>query len=317
MQRETGVEEAVDHEGNSPPAGGQDMSCSEGYCSQPEMKLASFDFPMAPKLKIPDEEELEAFKSIHIQTKSSELSDEKPLEKNDNGTAPATTVIEERISILIPNILLTDLQILPDEPLGLHPTPESRVGKHLTRSLEITGILGTGACGIVYSAMKHSDQNRYAIKALSKKHKCGAPLDRRERKFQSREIKLHYAASSHPNVVSMLRIMDDPECIYILLQYCPDGDLFSNITEMGRFVGNDYLIRVTFLQLLSAVQHCHKLGIYHRDLKPENILLDGTQVFLADFGLATTDSESDEHGCGSSSYMSPGKVTPLDSSHGY
>jgi len=90
--------------------------------------------------------------------------------------------------------------------------------------------------------------------------------------------------------------MDDPECIYILLQYCPDGDLFSNITEMGRFVGNDYLIRVTFLQLLSAVQHCHKLGIYHRDLKPENILLDGTQVFLADFGLAVRYRSLFEHG---------------------
>jgi hypothetical protein len=260
VQRETGVEEAVDHEGNSPPAGGQDISCSEGYRPQTEMKLDSLDFPMPLKLKISVEEELEAFKSIHIQTKSSELLDEKPLEKNDNGTAPAT-VIGERISILIPNLLLTDLQILPDEPLGLHPTPESRVGKYLMRSLEIKGILGTGAYGIVYSAMDHSHQTWYALKALSKKRINGAPLDRRQREFQSREIQLHYAASAHPNIVSLLRIIDDPECTYIVLQYCPDGDLFSNITEMGRFVGNDYLIRATFLQLLSAVQHCHKLGI--------------------------------------------------------
>jgi serine/threonine protein kinase len=183
--------------------------------------------------------------------------------------------------------------------------------------LEIKGILGTGAYGIVYSAMDHSHQTWYALKALSKKGINGAPLDRRQREFQSREIQLHYAASAHPNIVSLLRIIEDPECTYIVLQYCRDGDLFSNITEMGRFVGNDYLIRATFLQLLSAVQHCHKLGIYHRDLKPENILVDGTQVFLADFALATTDSESDDHGCGSTFYMSPGKVTSLDSSHGY
>jgi serine/threonine protein kinase len=107
----------------------------------------------------------------------------------------------------------------------------------------------------------------------------------------------------------MLKILDDPECTYIILSYYPDGDLFSNITETDRFVGKDHVIRATFLQILSAVQHCHKLGIYHRDLKPENILLDGTQVLLSNFNLATTESESDNNCCGSTIYMSPGKVT--------
>jgi serine/threonine protein kinase len=172
-------------------------------------------------------------------------------------------------------------------------------------------ILGTGAYGVVYSAFDYSTYTWYAVKALNKYNPNGEPLDKRQRDFQSREIQLHYGASAHPNIVSMLKIVDDPECTFVILEYCPEGDLFSNITERGTYIGNDSLVRRAFLQILDAVEHCHRLGIYHRDLKPENILVSnaGMDVLLADFGLATMDEESEDHGCGSTFYMSPGRLT--------
>lgn len=156
---------------------------------------------------------------------------------------------------------------------------------------------------MVYSAIDIQTNTPYAVKALNK-----AGLDPRQRKFQQREIKLHHMASHHPNIVSLVRIMDSHDCTFVVIEFCPEGDLFSNITERGHFVGNDFLAKRAFLQILDAVEFCHSIGIYHRDLKPENILVSdrGMNVKLADFGLATTDAYTSDFGCGSTFYMSPG-----------
>ncbi|KAK5652086.1 hypothetical protein OQA88_10862 [Cercophora sp. LCS_1] len=185
--------------------------------------------------------------------------------------------------------------------------PEDRLGRFLTPTLQLNDILGTGAYGVVYSAIDHKDSTQYAVKCLSKFNADGTPLDRRQLSFQTREIRLHYLASAHPNVVSMLKIIDNPDCVYVILEYCPEGDLFYNITECGQYVGKDELAKSVFLQILDAVEHCHRLGIYHRDLKPENILVSnrGETVKLADFGLATSSERSEDYGCGSTFYMSP------------
>jgi serine/threonine protein kinase len=189
--------------------------------------------------------------------------------------------------------------------------PEERLGRFITSSLQLTGIVGTGAYGVVYSAVDTKTSVRYAVKCLSKFNPDGTPLDRRQVAFQTREIRLHYLASSHRNVVSILKIIDYLDCIYVILEYCPEGDLFYNITERGQYVGKDQLAKKAFLQILDAVEHCHSLGIYHRDLKPENVLVSdqGETVKLADFGLATSSERSEDYGCGSTFYMSPGRFS--------
>lgn len=180
--------------------------------------------------------------------------------------------------------------------------PEDRLGCVLANRLELVSVLGVGAYGIVYQAVDIYTDEIFAVKALPK-----YGLDPRQQRFQQAEIALHYQASQHPNVVSMMRILDSPDCTYVVLEFCPEGDLFSNITEQGRFVGDDRLAKAVFLQLLDAVQFCHSIGIYHRDLKPENVLVtnQGNTVKLADFGLATKDKITTDFGCGSTFYMSP------------
>jgi serine/threonine protein kinase len=181
-------------------------------------------------------------------------------------------------------------------------SPEARLGHVLAGRLQLTSVLGVGAYGVVYTALDLPTNTQYAVKALNK-----VGLDPRQQRFQQREIQLHYQASFHPNVLSLLKIMETPDCTYVVLEYCPEGDLFSNITEQGRYVGHDLLAKSIFLQVLEAVEYCHSIGIYHRDLKPENVLVtdEGMTVKLADFGLATTDRITSDYGCGSTFYMSP------------
>ncbi len=181
--------------------------------------------------------------------------------------------------------------------------PEARLGSLLAGRLELTGLLGVGAYGVVYTARDIVTNVPYAVKALNK-----VGLEPRQKRFQQCEIELHHQASRHPNVASLVKIMDSPDCTYVVVEYCPDGDLFTNITERGRYIGDDALAKSVFLQILDAVEYCHSIGIYHRDLKPENILVtdQGMTVKLADFGLATSDYITSDFGCGSTFYMSPG-----------
>ena len=81
--------------------------------------------------------------------------------------------------------------------------------------------------------------------------------------------------------------------IDVILEYYPEGDLFSNITPRGLYVSDSAICRA--FPVSDVVVHCHNLETYHRDLKPENILVSMDQVLLANFGFATTGLGSKVH----------------------
>ncbi|KAH6915339.1 kinase-like domain-containing protein, partial [Coprinopsis sp. MPI-PUGE-AT-0042] len=165
--------------------------------------------------------------------------------------------------------------------------------------------LGSGAYGKVYRALDLLYKPKPVYCAVKVLH-CHPPGSKRE-KTQLREIVLQAKVSGHPNIVSLLDFFTNPLYLFVVLELCAGGDLFSAITEKGWYQDKPARIKATFLQILDGVQHCHERHIFHRDIKPENILcsLDGATARLADFGLSTTQRLSKEFGCGSSYYMSP------------
>ncbi|KAI1788855.1 kinase-like protein [Ganoderma leucocontextum] len=170
----------------------------------------------------------------------------------------------------------------------------------------LTRMLGSGTYGVVYEAIdtRASSSGAPASRAI----KITRKADRKKHELAAarREIGLHGLVSNHPNVVTVHDAYEDDNYFYLVMDFCKGGDLFEPICRQV-YVGNDALVRRAFLSLIDAVEACHSLRIYHRDLKPENILVsdDRSQVYLADFGLATNQPIVQEFYCGTAAYMSP------------
>lgn len=112
-------------------------------------------------------------------------------------------------------------------------------------------------------------------------------------------VKLHWAFQSV--------ILNQPEDLCFVMDFCPGGELFFHLHRLGRF--SEAQAKFYFSEVLLALEHLHSSDIVYRDLKPENILLDiDGHIRLADFGLAK-DQMRDEvlsySFCGSPEYMCP------------
>jgi serine/threonine protein kinase len=111
---------------------------------------------------------------------------------------------------------------------------------------------------------------------------------------------------NHPNLVRVLDVVYHPDLIFLIMEYCPNGDLCQYIADRLRL--DEVESRRIFVQLVDALVYLHARSIAHRDLKPNNILMDQfSNPKIADFGLCHyTDAKSLLNTpCGSIFYAAP------------
>lgn len=138
-----------------------------------------------------------------------------------------------------------------------------------------------GSYGVVFRARDKQTGDIVALKKLK--------LDEEKNGFPITALREVYALMScrHENVVSVRDVVvgDTLTQVFVVMDFI-EHDLKSLLTVMpSPFLQSE--IKTLMMQLLSAVNHCHRNWILHRDLKTSNLLMNnrGT-IKVADFGLA-------------------------------
>ena len=146
--------------------------------------------------------------------------------------------------------------------------------------------LGNGGMGTVWLAEDDILSRQVAVKEVSPpadmtEHERGLLRKRTLREAQTA------ARLSHPNVVTIYDVVEDDGRPWIVMELIRSRSLRELVEADGPLTSQQ--AAGVGLQILTALNAAHALGIVHRDVKPGNVLIDTDgRAILADFGIART-----------------------------
>lgn len=90
--------------------------------------------------------------------------------------------------------------------------------------------------------------------------------------------------SPHSHIIQLIEVLyDEPTGRLALVFEIMEMNLYEAIKGRQNYLP-ETKVKNYMYQLLKAIEHMHRNGIFHRDIKPENILLTAETVKLADLG---------------------------------
>ena len=180
------------------------------------------------------------------------------------------------------------------------PIKERQIGDYL-----IQEVLGDGGFAKVYLGMHIPTKERVAIKVIDKEELFSEEENKKRLLLEISILK----KVRHKNIIKLYEIMETPQTIYLVMEYCNSGELFDFIVSKDKL--NEKQACAFYQEVIDALSYLHSQNIVHRDIKPENILLNkinrNINCKLIDFGISRTFEKNQliETPCGTASYAPP------------
>lgn len=169
------------------------------------------------------------------------------------------------------------------------------------QNLEIIATLGVGGFGRVELVKVKNENVAFAMKCIRKKH----IVDTKQQEHVYSEKRILEELCS-PFIVKLYRTFKDNKYVYMLLEACLGGELWSILRDRGSF--DEPTSKFCVACVTEAFDYLHRLGIIYRDLKPENLILDAEGYLkLVDFGFAKKIGSGQKTWtfCGTPEYVAP------------
>ncbi|NXL94209.1 NEK3 kinase, partial [Alectura lathami] len=156
---------------------------------------------------------------------------------------------------------------------------------------KVLKVLGEGSFGRALLVQHKISDQKYAMKEIR------LPMSSSDVE-NSRKEAILLAKMKHPNIVAYKESFEADGHLYIVMEYCDDGDLMQKIKhQRGKLFPEDTILH-WFVQMCLGVRHIHEKRVLHRDIKSKNVFLtQNGKVKLGDFGSARLLAHPTSYAC--------------------
>ena len=157
------------------------------------------------------------------------------------------------------------------------------IGSLVDGKYKILNKIGQGGMSVVYLAMNERANKQWAIKEVRKDGVQNFEVVKQGLIAETEMLK----KLSHPNLPSIIDVIDGDGTFLIVMDYIEGRHLESVVKEYGAQSQEDVIEWAKQLCDVLSYLHSRKPPIIYRDMKPSNVMLkpDG-KVMLIDFGTA-------------------------------